>query len=39
MTAIVTDAFKHKVAEDLFTELSNTGDANEFYIGIGKTDR
>ena len=39
MTAIVTDAFKHKVAEDLFTELSNTGDANEFYIGIGKTDQ
>jgi len=39
MTAIVTDAFKHKIAEDLFTELGNASDANEFYIGIGKTDQ
>ncbi len=39
MTAIVTDAFKHKIAEDLFTELSSTSDSNEFHIGIGKTDQ
>ena len=38
MTAIVTDPFKRKVASDLLTEVKNTTDSNEFYIGIGKTD-
>jgi hypothetical protein len=38
MTAIVTDPFKRKLASDLLTEVQNTTDSNEFYIGIGKTD-
>jgi hypothetical protein len=38
MTAIVTDPFKRKLASDLLTEVQNTSDSNEFYIGIGKTD-
>ena len=38
MVAIVTDAFKHKLALDLFTDVTNATDSNEYYIGIGKTD-
>ena len=38
MTAIVTDPFKRKLASDLLTEVKNTTDSSEFYIGIGKTD-
>lgn len=38
MVAIVTDTLKHKIAEDLFTQVTNATDSNEFYIGIGKTD-
>lgn len=38
MVAIVTDELKHKLALDLFTEVTNSTDSHEFYIGIGKTD-
>ena len=38
MAAIVTDPFKLKIADDLLTEIQNTSDSSEFYIGIGKTD-
>lgn len=38
MVAIVTDALKHQIALNLFTEVTNTTDSNEYYIGIGKTD-
>ena len=38
MTAIVTDPLKRKLAADLLTEVQNTTDSNQFYIGIGKTD-
>lgn len=38
MTAIITDDLKHKLALDLFTEVTNSTDSHEFYIGIGKTD-
>ena len=38
MVAIVTDALKHKIANDIFTEVTSSTDSNEFYIGIGKTD-
>lgn len=38
MTAIVTDPFKRKLANDLLTEVQSSTDSSEFYIGIGKTD-
>jgi len=38
MSAIVTDPLKRKLAQDLLTEVQLSGDSNEFYIGIGKTD-
>ena len=38
MSAIVTDPFKRKIAEDLLAEVQLSTDSNEFYIGIGKTD-
>lgn len=38
MPAIVTETFRKKLAQDLLTEINNTGDSNEYYIGIGKSD-
>lgn len=38
MVAIVTDDLKNQIALNLFTEVTNTTDSNEYYIGIGKTD-
>lgn len=38
MPAIVTDTFRKKLAQDLLTEINNTADSNEYYIGVGKSD-
>lgn len=38
MAAIVTDALKHQIALNFFTEVTSTTDSNEYFIGIGKTD-
>ena len=35
MVAIVTDTFKHSLAEKFLDELQNGNDSNEFYIGVG----
>lgn len=38
MPAIVTEQFRKKLANDLLIEINNTGDSNEYYIGVGKSD-
>lgn len=38
MAAIITNAFRKKIADDLLTEILNSTDSNEYYIGIGKSD-
>ena len=38
MAAIATDSIKKKFAEDFLTEVNNSNDSNEYYIGIGKSD-
>lgn len=39
MTATVTDSLKKLIGNLLVNEISNSGDSNEYYIGIGKSDQ
>ena len=39
MTAVVTDAFRKHLAELILSEVNNSLDSNEYYIGIGKSDQ
>lgn len=39
MPSIITNRMRKKIANDLFTELVDTTDSAEYYIGIGKADQ
>ena len=39
MAATVTDSLKKLIGDLLFTELKDTSDSDEYYIGIGKADQ
>lgn len=38
MTAIITDALRKNVANLFLDEINTSGDSNEYFIGIGKSD-
>lgn len=39
MASIITDKLRKQVAEKLLTEILNSTDGNQYYIGIGKSDQ
>lgn len=39
MASIITDKLRKQVADALLTEITNATDANQYYIGIGKSDQ
>lgn len=39
MASIITDKLRKQVADALLTEITNASDANQYYIGIGKSDQ
>jgi len=39
MAAIITNTLRKQVANALFSEIINSSDSNQYYIGIGKSDQ